>query len=234
MHNEELIEIEQHKERWYRKYDAIVNFLKSNGGTATIEDNIYEEVRIGKKDFKTLLLVSISLSNTWIVNDILLSFADENEAPVRIVVSRSFEAKAFGDIKDVEGLFSLVISLLKISNNKIQKTMAKENFLKSGTPVAAKKFNGESFLGVYVHTYNDGSHCVSDGNKKWCCHPRDVREADEEGKKIVYETIIKPQRDAEKRQKENNDDELTIEDMEGELVDAELIGEETIDNDALL
>ena len=39
--------------------------------------------------------------------------------------------------------------------------MAKQIYVK-GDCVRAKKWSGESFLGMYEHTYDDGSHCVVD------------------------------------------------------------------------
>lgn len=39
--------------------------------------------------------------------------------------------------------------------------MAKQSYVK-GDCVRAKKWSGESFLGMYEHTYDDGSHCVVD------------------------------------------------------------------------
>lgn len=37
--------------------------------------------------------------------------------------------------------------------------MGKQIYVK-GDCVKAKKWSGESFLGMYEHTYDDGSHCV--------------------------------------------------------------------------
>ena len=76
--------------------------------------------------------------------------------------------------------------------------MAKAVSFSNGAPVRAKKFDKEKFLGVYLYSYDDGSHCIFDGKKKWCCAPRDVSAADEDEIAIIQDTIIKPQKKTEK------------------------------------
>ena len=77
--------------------------------------------------------------------------------------------------------------------------MKKTVSFSNGAPVKAKKINKEKFLGVYLYSYNDGSHCIFDGTKKWCCPSNSVWEADESETAIIQETIIKPQKRAEKK-----------------------------------
>ena len=59
--------------------------------------------------------------------------------------------------------------------------MAKTVFSK-GDSVNAKKWSGTSFLGIYEHMYDDGSHCVVDATtgKRFNVHPDDVKMATEE------------------------------------------------------
>lgn len=64
--------------------------------------------------------------------------------------------------------------------------MAKHNFVK-GDCVRAKKWSGESFLGMYEHTYDDGSHCVVDpstGKRFNVLKPQLKMATDEEAKEI--------------------------------------------------
>ena len=75
--------------------------------------------------------------------------------------------------------------------------MAKTVFSK-GDSVNAKKWSGTSFLGIYEHMYDDGSHCVLDvaSGKSFNVHPEDIKMATEdeakEIKKLSKENNIKP------------------------------------------
>ena len=62
--------------------------------------------------------------------------------------------------------------------------MAKTNKFKSGEKVSCKKFNGEEFIGTYVHEYDCGDHCVSDGEKEFCIRKNDCKSIKEEQKKL--------------------------------------------------
>lgn len=81
--------------------------------------------------------------------------------------------------------------------------MAKTVFSK-GDSVNAKKWSGTSFLGIYEHMYDDGSHCVLDvvSGKSFNVHPTDVKEATEEEakeiKRIAKENNVKPREDGAK------------------------------------
>lgn len=78
--------------------------------------------------------------------------------------------------------------------------MAKTVFSK-GDSVNAKKWSGTSFLGIYEHMYDDGSHCVVDATtgKRFNVHPDDVKMASEEEakeiKKLSKENNVKPRED---------------------------------------
>lgn len=116
-----------------------------------------------------------------------------------------------------------------MNGNKTTKTVANTSCYKKGAMISAKKFNGEEFLGVYQYTYDDGSHCVSDGTKKWCCKPRDVKPANDEESKIIQETIIKPQREAEKRKRLEEEVALAVTESELTEDDFEEAAEKVID-----
>ena len=81
--------------------------------------------------------------------------------------------------------------------------MAKTVFSK-GDSVNCKKWSGASFLGIYEHMYDDGSHCVLDvvSGKSFNVHPTDVKEATEEEtkeiKRIAKENNVKPREDDSK------------------------------------
>ena len=203
MDYKDLVELEDAKKAWYEKFDTLKKLVEECGNTATPFPRIGTRVRIDSCTYKSMQLLFISVSHRWILDDIILNFIDDDnpDAVKPIIVARAFEAKAFGDIQDVEELFDFIIKLFDMNGNKIIKNMAKVDSYKKGTMVSAKKFTGEEFLGLYQHSYDDGSHCVSDGNKNWCCHHKDVKLANEEESKIIQETIIKPQREAEKRKK---------------------------------
>lgn len=75
--------------------------------------------------------------------------------------------------------------------------MAKSNFVK-GDNVSCKKWSGAPFLGIYEHTYNDGSHSVIDvsSGKRFNVHKDDVKMASEEEakeiKKLSKQNNVKP------------------------------------------
>ena len=75
--------------------------------------------------------------------------------------------------------------------------MAKTVFSK-GDSVNAKKWSGTSFLGIYEHTYNDGSHSVVDvsSGKRFNIHKDDIKMASEEEakeiKKLSKQNNVKP------------------------------------------
>lgn len=81
--------------------------------------------------------------------------------------------------------------------------MAKTVFSK-GDSVNAKKWSGTSFLGIYEHMYDDGSHCVVDvtTGKRFNVHPDDVKMASEEEakeiKKLSKENNVKLREDGTK------------------------------------
>lgn len=64
--------------------------------------------------------------------------------------------------------------------------MAKQVFL-NGDYVKAKKWSGESFLGILEYTYDDGSHCVVDvtSSKRFNVLKGDLKHASEEETKEI-------------------------------------------------
>jgi hypothetical protein len=97
--------------------------------------------------------------------------------------------------------------------------MSKTNKFKKGEMISAKKFSGESFLGIYELEYDCGDHCIFDGNKKFCVKHNTVKKATPEEENIIKETIIKPMREEKKRKaleelKKKQEEELEEEDVE--------------------
>lgn len=60
----------------------------------------------------------------------------------------------------------------------------KTSKFKSGDKVTCKKFNGEKFIGVYVHEYDCGDHLVRDGDREFCIRKKDCRLASEEQEEL--------------------------------------------------
>jgi hypothetical protein len=88
-----------------------------------------------------------------------------------------------------------------------------------GDYVKARKWSGHTFLGIYEHTYDDGSHCVLDAEsgKRFNSHPHDVKMAsDEEIEQI--KTLIKNNKNIEVNKKPQ---ETPKEDLEALLEAAE-------------
>ena len=200
MNYKELQELDKAVKRWTDGFDKLKELI--GDGIYKPDTYISTMVRTEPSVRKPMRLLYLSVSHNWLNDDIVLHFINEDspDKVLNVLVSRAFEAKAFGDVREIEQLFDFLISLFN-NNQMISKSMAKVNYHKKGALVSAKKFNGETVLGIYQHSYDDGSHCISDGKKKWCINPKDLRLANEEETKIIQETIIKPQREAEKKAK---------------------------------
>lgn len=200
MNYKELQELDKAVKRWTDSFDKLKGLIGDN----IFKPDVYISTMVRTEPFvrKPMRLLYLSVSHSWLKDDIVLHFINEDnpDKVLNVLVSRAFEAKAFGDVREIEQLFDFLISLFN-NNQMISKSMAKVNYHKKGTLVSAKKFNGETVLGIYQHSYDDGSHCISDGKKQWCINPKDLRLANEEETKIIQETIIKPQREAEKKAK---------------------------------
>lgn len=54
--------------------------------------------------------------------------------------------------------------------------------LSKGNAVIAKKWSGEEFIGLFEHTYKDGTHCVLDvkTNKRFNIKAKDIKLATED------------------------------------------------------
>ena len=200
MNYKELQELEKDVKQWTDSFDKLKGLIGDN----IYKPDTYISTMVRTEPFvrKPMRLLYLSVSHSWIADDIVLHFINEDnpDKVLNVLVSRAFEAKAFGDVREIEQLFDFLISLFN-NNQMISKSMAKVNYHEKGTLVSAKKFNGETVLGIYQHSYDDGSHCISDGKKQWCINHKDLRLANEEETKIIQETIIKPQREAEKKAK---------------------------------
>ena len=200
MNYKELQELEKAVKQWTDSFDKLKELIGDN----IFKPDVYISTIVRAEPFvrKPMRLLYLSVSHSWLNDDIVLHFINEDnpDKVLNVLVSRAFEAKAFGDVREIEQLFDFLISLFN-NNQMISKSMAKVNYHKKGTLVSAKKFNGETVLGIYQRSYDDGSHCIFDGKKQWCINPKDLRLANEEETKIIQETIIKPQREAEKKAK---------------------------------
>ena len=81
--------------------------------------------------------------------------------------------------------------------------MAKKNRFAQGDMVSGKRFNGDHFIGVYVHEYDCGDHLVTDGEKEFCVYAKDCHHAKESEQKDIQEIIkvIKEKAKAKKQPK---------------------------------
>jgi hypothetical protein len=87
--------------------------------------------------------------------------------------------------------------------------------------VSGKKWNGDSFLGVYEHEYDCGDHLVFDGEKRFCVHKKDCHQANEEEATIIKETILKNMKLAKKPKKKEveTEEELSEDELEEMLTE---------------
>lgn len=229
----DLDELTRLRVEWHSLFDRMVKLIEDNNGCIMVQTPIYDYIRVSPG-----VRESMRLHNLRIVTDLLIDkhvrmeYINEHTGEVRrVLVSRAFEGKAFGDIRYTTDTFKSLVRILELTNNKESKIMAKVEKFKKGAFVSTVKFNGDKILGIYEHGYDNGTECcvsAADG-KKYCVKLRSTKPATDEEEKIIQETIIKPRRAAEKALKkaqmeanEVEDEELTEEDLE-----AAAYGEET-------
>lgn len=210
------------RNEWHAIFDGIIAIIEGNGGRVTVGIPIFDHIKVGQGMRVQMRLHSMSIRTGLLVDKhIVMEYMDENTGEVKeILVSRAFEAKAFGDIKYAKDSLKFILRVLNLySNNNNNTTMAKVEKFKKGALVSTVRLNGEKLLGIYEHGYDNGQECCVSGveGKKYCVKLKSTKEANEEETKIIQETIIKPRREAEKARKkaaEQEEEELTEEDLE--------------------
>lgn len=211
------------KNEWNILYDKMISLIEDNNGCVMVDTPIFDYI---KKEpgvrVQMRLYCMYIVTGLLIDKHIVLEYMDEASGELRMVfVSRAFEAKSFGDIRDTRNCFKFILNTLKLKyNNNFNTTMTKvTDSFKKGVPVSTVKFDGEKMLGVYEHSYDNGLECcvIAAEGKKYCVKLKSTKPADEEETKIIQETIIKPMKEAEKARKKAqkaSETELTEEDME--------------------
>jgi hypothetical protein len=224
--NIDFDELTKLRNEWYAIFDGIIAFIEGNGEYLPIGIPIFDHVKVGQCMRVQMRLHSMYIRTGLLIDKhIVMEHIDESTGEIReILVSRAFEAKAFGDIKYAKDVLQFILRVLNLynNNNNNNATMAKVENFKKGAPVSTVKLNGEKFLGVYEHGYDNGQECCVSGadGKKYCVKLKSTKEANEEESKIIQETIIKPRREAEKARKkaleaaEQEEEKLTEEDLE--------------------
>lgn len=217
------------RNEWYAIFDGIIAFIENSGEYLLIDIPIFNHVKVGQCMRVQMRLHSMSIRTGLLVDKhIVMEHIDESTGEIReVLVSRAFEAKAFGDIKYAKDVLQFILRVLKLyssnNNNNNETTMAKVEMFKKGALVSTVRLNGEKLLGIYEHGYDNCQECCVSGveGKKYCVKLKSTKLADEEETKIIQETIIKPRREAEKARKkaleaaEQEEEELTEEDLEG-------------------
>ena len=237
--NIDFDELARLTKEWYAIFDGIIAAIEENGGHITVGTPIFDYIKVEKDIRVQMRLHSMSIYTGLLIDKhILMEYMNEDTGEVReFLVSRAFEAKAFGNIKYTKDSLKFILHVLNLSNiNNNNTTMAKEEKFKKGALVSTVKLNGEKLLGIYEHGYDNGHECCVSGaeGKKFCVKLKSTKEADDEETKIIQDTIIKPRREAEKARKkalqvaEQEDEvELTEEDLEEAMETEETTSEVT-------
>jgi hypothetical protein len=212
------------RNEWHSLFDELIKIIENNNGCVIVNTPIFDYIKKEAGVRVQMRLYSMRIVTGLLIDKhIVLEYMDESSGELReVLVSRAFEGKSFGDIRYTADCFKFIVRVLKIKyNDNINTTMAKvESIFKKGAPVSTMKFNGEKFLGIYDHPYDNGMECcvIAADNKKYCVKLKSTKPANEEEQKIIQETIIKPHREAEKARKKAQDaeidEELTEEDLE--------------------
>lgn len=211
------------RNEWYAIFDGVIAIIEGNGGCITVGVPIFDHIKVEQGMRVQMRLHSMTIRTGFLVDKhIVMEYMDEGTGEIReVLVSRAFEAKAFGDIKYAKDSLKFILHVLSLynNNNNNNATMAKVEKFKKGALVSTVRLNGEKLLGIYEHGYDNGQECCVSGveGKKYCVKLKSTKEANEEESKIIQETIIKPRREAEKARKkaaEQEEEELTEEDLE--------------------
>ena len=214
------------RNEWHAIFDGIIAFIEDNGEYLTIGIPIFDHIKVEQCMRVQMKLHSMSIRTGLLIDKhIVMEYMDEQTGEIKeVLVSRAFEAKAFGDIKYAKDSLKFILHVLNLysNNNNNNTTMAKVEKFKKGALVSTVRLNGEKLLGIYEHGYDNGQECCVSGveGKKYCVKLKSTKEANEEESKIIQETIIKPRREAEKARKkaleaaEQEEEELTEEDLE--------------------
>ena len=210
------------RNEWYAIFDGVIAIIEGNGGCITVGVPIFDHIKVEQGMRVQMRLHSMTIRTGFLVDKhIVMEYMDEGTGEIReVLVSRAFEAKAFGDIKYAKDSLKFILHVLSLyNNNNNNTTMAKVEKFKKGALVSTVRLNGEKLLGIYEHGYDNGQECCVSGveGKKYCVKLKSTKEANEEESKIIQETIIKPRREAEKARKkaaEQEEEELTEEDLE--------------------
>lgn len=217
---------------WYAIFDGVIAIIEGNGGCITVGVPIFDHIKVEQCMRVQMRLHSMTIRTGLLVDKhIVMEYMDEGTGEIReVLVSRAFEAKAFGVIKYAKDSLKFILHVLSLyNNNNNNTTMAKVEKFKKGALVSTVRLNGEKLLGIYEHGYDNSQECCVSGveGKKYCVKLKSTKEANEEESKIIQETIIKPRREAEKARKkaleaaEQEEEELTEEDLE-EAADEEV------------
>lgn len=221
------------KNEWYAIFDGIIAIIEGNGGCITVGVPIFDHIKVEQFMRVQMRLHSMTICTGLLIDKhIVMEYMDEGTGEIRkVLVSRAFEAKAFGDIKYAKDSLKFILHVLSLyNNNNNNTTMAKVEKFKKGALVSTVRLNGEKLLGIYEHGYDNGQECCVSGveGKKYCVKLKSTKEANEEETKIIQETIIKPRREAEKARKkaledaaQEDEEVLTEEDLE-EAADEEV------------
>ena len=214
------------RNEWHAIFDGVIAIIEGNGGCITVGVPIFDHIKVEQGMRVQMRLHSMTIRTGLLVDKhIVMEYMDEGTGEIReVLVSRAFEAKAFGDIKYAKDSLKFILHVLSLynNNNNNNATMAKVEKFKKGALVSTVRLNGEKLLGIYEHGYDNGQECCVSGveGKKYCVKLKSTKEANEEESKIIQETIIKPRREAEKARKkaleaaEQEEEELTEEDLE--------------------
>ena len=223
------------RNEWHAIFDGIIAIIEDNGGCITIGIPIFDHIKVGQGMRVQMRLHSMTIRTGLLVDKhILMEYMDEGTGEIReVLVSRAFEAKAFGDIKYAKDSLKFILHVLSLcnNNNNNNATMAKVEKFKKGALVSTVRLNGEKLLGIYEHGYDNGQECCVSGveGKKYCVKLKSTKEANEEESKIIQETIVKPRREAEKARKKTKESNQTVEDVQLTEEDLEEPSEEELE-----
>ena len=212
---DKLIEL---KKEWHSLFDQAISHIENNGGIILPTTPIYDYIMVEPYVRVRMKLHSLRIITGLLIDKhILLEYLKEDGEIKEVLVCRAFEAKSFGLIRHTRQSFKWMVEMFNLYGFKDMKKA--NNSLKNGAFVSAVKSNGEKFLGIFDHSYDNYIECcvLAQDNKKFCVKTSTVKLADEEESKIIQETIVKPRKEAEKARKkaqQETSEELTEEDLE--------------------
>ena len=109
-------------DKWKKQFDEIVELIGND--TIVIDRQISCYHKCAPKVYERVFCKEIKVDDYLIKGDIILTVTNQYGQKIRVVISRAFEAKSFGEIASVEILLIKIKDYLVKHNKKVLENFA--------------------------------------------------------------------------------------------------------------